>query len=222
MAARNKTEHAQLCDAFRMSALFRGADAAESGAFLREFHRGETISAVQDGVPCVGVLAFGEADVYTLGASPGTRQNVSTLHAGSEFGICNVFLARDMPTYLHCKVRTGVAFLPKAQFLVLLEQDRALLNRYLELCNRKILYLADKVELMGIPGCTPRVAAYLLRRTDENGHAEVEVSKEQLAKYLSVSRASLFRAIGDLTAQGLIEPVPDGFKILDKAALSRI
>ena len=87
MAADRKAGALPLQEAFEKSALFAGMDAAGSGAFLREFHRGETISAVQDGAPCVGVLAFGEADVYTRGASPGARQNVSTLHAGSEFGI---------------------------------------------------------------------------------------------------------------------------------------
>lgn len=222
MAADRKAGALPLQEAFEKSALFAGMDAAGSGAFLREFHRGETISAVQDGAPCVGVLAFGEADVYTRGASPGVRQNVSTLHAGSEFGICNVFLEREMPTYLHCKVRTGVAFLPTARFIALLEQDSALLRRYLALCNRKILYLADKVELMGIPTCGARLAAYLLRQADETGFAEIDVSKEQLAKYLSVSRASLFRALGTLTAQGLIVPEGAGYRITDPTALGRI
>ena len=189
MAADRKAGALPLQEAFEKSALFAGMDAAGSGAFLREFHRGETISAVQD---------------------------------GSEFGICNVFLEREMPTYLHCKVRTGVAFLPTARFIALLEQDNALLRRYLALCNRKILYLADKVELMGIPTCGARLAAYLLRQADETGFAEIDVSKEQLAKYLSVSRASLFRALGTLTAQGLIVPEGAGYRITDPSALGRI
>ena len=83
--------------AFSECPLFSGMDASACGAFLRVFHRGETISAVQDGVPCVGVLAFGEADVYTCGAASGAQQNVSTLHPGSAFGICNVFIERENP-----------------------------------------------------------------------------------------------------------------------------
>lgn len=222
MSAMRKTEEALLSEAFAQSGLLAGTDAAARGAFLRTFRRGEIISAVQDGVPCVGVLAFGEADVYTRGVSAKKHQNVSTLRCGSEFGICNVFLPQDMPTFLCCKVQTGVAFLPKAQFIALLEEDSALMRRYLALCNSKILYLADKVELMGLPSCRTRFAAYLLRHADETGRVEAEVSKEQLAKYLSVSRASLFRAINDLTEQRLIEALPEGFKILDSAALRRV
>ena len=167
------------------------------------------------------MLAFGEADVYTRGAASGAQQNVSTLHPGSAFGICNVFIERDMPTYLHCKVRTGVAFLPAARFTALLREDGALLRRYLTLCNEKILYLADKIDLMGVSGCCARVAAYLLREADETGAVRTCVSKEQLAKYLSVSRASLFRALGELTAQGVIVQTAAGFQILDLSALSR-
>ena len=51
---------------------------------------------------------------------------------------------------------------------------------------------------------------------------EIDVSKEQLAKYLSVSRASLFRALGALTAQGLIVPEGAGYRITDPTALGRI
>ena len=165
----------------------------------------------------VGVL---DADI--TGPSIPTAFGVHEHATGSEFGICNVFLEREMPTYLHCKVRTGVAFLPTARFIALLERDSALLRRYLALCNRKILYLADKVELMGIPTCGARLAAYLLRQADETGFAEIDVSKEQLAKYLSVSRASLFRALGALTAQGLIVPEGAGYRITDPTALGRI
>lgn len=221
VAAEQKTGGDALQAAFSECALFSGMDASACGAFLRVFHRGETISAVQDGVPCVGVLAFGEADVYTRGAASGAQQNVSTLHPGSAFGICNVFLERDMPTYLHCKVRTGVAFLPAARFTALLREDGALLRRYLTLCNEKILYLAGKIDLMGVSGCRARVAAYLLREADETGAVRTGVSKEQLAKYLSVSRASLFRALGELTVQGVIAQTAAGFQILDPSALSR-
>ena len=66
-----------------------------------------------------------------------------------------------------------------------------------------------------------RVAAYLLREADETGAVRTCVSKEQLAKYLSVSRASLFRALGELTAQGVIVQTAAGFQILDLSALSR-
>lgn len=217
MAELLKNEDAALFAAFSESALFRGVNLMGCGAFLGVFRRGEVISAVQNGVPCVGILASGRAEVYTRGDA--MRQNVSTLLPGSAFGICNVFLPREMPTELLPKVRCTVAFLPKDAFVSLLECDSALMRRYLALCNEKILYLADKVELMGVSGATARFAAYLLRTADCTGLATLDISKEQLAKYLSVSRASLFRAIGELSDARLISPVPGGFRILNRTEI---
>lgn len=220
MATAPRTKAEKLLDAFSKSTLFHGVDMTGTDAFLGAFRRGEPIHAVQNGVSCVGVLQSGTADVYTRGTA--AHQNVSTLSPGSAFGICNVFLPREMPTVLHPKVHCTVAFLPKAAFSALLERDSVLLRRYLTLCNEKILYLADKVELMGIPTAKARFAAYLLRIADSGGLAATGVSKEQLAKYLSVSRASLFRAVNELTVDGVLRSTPDGFQILDLTAFSDI
>ena len=144
--------------------------------------------------------------------------NVSTQHEGSIFGICNVYCPTPMPTKLICKVKCRVAFMSKADFRKLLGRDERLLERYLTLCNKKIMYLAYKIELMGMSGCSSKLAFYLLHNAVD-GRVALDVSKEQFAKFLNVSRASLFRTLTEFQDKKLIEDRGGEILILDMEGL---
>lgn len=201
--------------------LFDNIDISALHPVYREFHRREEIYDVQDGVPCIGIIGTGEADVYTI-SDELSQPNVSTQKPGSVFGICNVYLSDRMPTKLVCKVHCEVVFIPKAEFRGLVESDQKLQQRYLQLCNRKILYLAEKIELMGIGSVRSKLAWYLLRNADENGKVVLATSKEQFAKYLNVGRASLFRSIAEFTDKNLISYQENEFQILDEEGLNDV
>ena len=106
----------------------------------------------------------------------------------------------------------------KADFRKLLGRDERLLERYLTLCNKKIMYLAYKIELMGMSGCNSKLAFYLLHNAVD-GRVVLEVSKEQFAKFLNVSRASLFRTLTEFQDKKLIEDRDGEILILDMEGL---
>ena len=61
-----------------------------------------------------------------------------------------------MPTVLTAKTACLVAYIPKERFAGRLSSDSVLMYRYVRLCNEKMIYLADKLRLMSIPGCEAR------------------------------------------------------------------
>lgn len=201
--------------------LFDGIDVSALHPVYKEFHRREEISDVQDKIPCIGIIGSGEADVYTI-SDELSQPNVSTQKEGSIFGICNVYLPDAMPTKLVCKVHCEVVFFPKAEFRELVETNSRLQQRYLQLCNRKILYLAEKIELMGIGSARSKFAWYLLRNADIHGKVILDTSKEQFAKYLNVGRASLFRSIAEFTEKNLISCRDNEFQILNIDGLNAV
>ncbi len=201
--------------------IFQGIDISKLHPVYREFRRKEEISDIQDGIPCVGMIGVGEADVYTI-SDEMTQPNVSTQHEGSIFGICNIYLPDAMPTKLVCKVHCEVVFISKEEFKGLIQENSVFQERYLTLCNRKIMYLAQKIELMGISSCKSKLACYLLRNASAENVVVLDTSKEQFAKYLNVSRASLFRTIADFTANNLITSEGDVFQLIDKEGLCAI
>lgn len=200
------TEKELLANALNRSSLFSGFDDDGSDSVpafagrwqMRDFERGEIISELQNGVDCVGLMVKGSAEV-----SPKCESAVSVLTSGCEFGICNIFVRCEMPTVITARTACKAAFIPKDEFAGLLSVNSVLMYRYVRLCNQKMLYLADKLRLMSISGCDARLA-YWLKVNQADGMVRVRPSKDELARRLGMSRASLFRAISALEKDGII------------------
>ena len=194
--------------AFSRSALFEGMT-PDSGWFVREYRKGDNIPESPDGIGCVGVIIRGCAQV-----SPREQGAVSVLTQGAEFGICNIFVAEEMPTVLTAKTACLVAYIPKERFADRLSSDSVLMYRYVRLCNEKMIYLADKLRLMSIPGCEARLAYWLSKTSAGRSRIKINLRKDELARWLGMSRASLFRAITGLERKGVIKSFGDIITIL--------
>lgn len=196
------TDNELLQRALNHSSLFEGVSATTTGFLskwqIKDFRRGDIISELQNGIDCVGLMLRGSAEV-----SPRCESAVSVLTSGCEFGICNIFVRREMPTVITAKTHCKAAFIPKDEFARLLERDSVLMYRYIRLCNQKMIYLADKLRLMSISGCDARLA-YWLKTNQSGGTVRIRCSKDELARQLGMSRASLFRAIAALEKDGII------------------
>lgn len=210
------TENEILERALKRSAIFEGLTAEQAraipGWFTKEFKRGELISECQNGVYCVGLMIKGSAEV-----SPNCQSSVSILSGGGEFGICNIFVSEDMPTVLVAKTSCKVGFIPKDNFAQLLGTDSVLMYRYVRLCNRKMIYLAEKLRMLSIPDALGRLAFWLVR-SDDFPDVRLNMTKDDLAKRLGISRASLFRAIASLEKEGIIRSVGDRILITEPEA----
>lgn len=204
-----------------MSGLFDGVDPDRLHPVYRRFKRRDEISDTFDGRQYIGIIGSGQADVYTL-ADEMYQPNVSTQQAGSVFGICNVYTDQRMPTKLVCKSGCEVVLVPKEEFKKLVQEDSVFQERYLALCNQKIVYLARKIELMGITQSRAKLAFYLLQNADEEQTVIFATSKEQFAKFLNISRASLFRALAEFEEKGCIACEDNRVRILDAQALEQI
>ena len=196
--------------AIQSSDLFRGLDPYSlRSAFLKSFRRGDKVYERQDGIDCVGIVLQG-----SLGVEANEKSSVSVLRRGAEFGICNIFVKEKMPTKLTARVQSKVLFLPKEDFAKLLGQDNGLMYRYVRLCNKKMIYLAERLRLISISDCTERVF-YYIRANAEYGTLRLRISKDELARELGISRSSLFRAISILTEQGKIVETGNVIEVLD-------
>lgn len=185
--------------ALSASDLFRGLNPELiRGSFIKEFKRGDTVSEIQNGIDCLGIVIFG-----SLSVAANEGSSVSVMKRGGEFGICNIFVKEDMPTLLKARVQSSVCFIPKEEFIRLLSKDSSLMYRYVRLCNEKMLYLAARLRLISISDCTERLMYYLKTKA-VNGEVKLSVSKDELARQLGISRSSLFRALLALESDGRI------------------
>ncbi len=210
------TDRELVLNALKESELFAGTDISScTGKIIKTFKRGEEISEVQNGFDCVGVILSGSASVSSSGSGA-----VSISRAGTEFGICNIFVSDKMPTTLKARVQTKVLFIPKDEFATLLAADSSLMYRYVKLCNEKMVYLAKKLRLISVTGSVARLAVWL--EMNAKGKEAKIVSKDELARQLCVSRASLFRAVASLEDDGVISATGDRIIINDETALAAV
>lgn len=185
--------------ALESSELFRGTDLSSlKSCFVLSFKRGEAVSETQNGTDCVGLVVSGSLTVTAQ-----EQSSVSVMKRGGEFGICNIFVGEKMPTKLRARVQSKVMFLPKDDFARLLGEDKAMMYRYVKLCNEKMIYLATRLRLLSITDCRERLMFYLESKSAD-GVVRLDFPKDSLAKLLGISRSSLFRAFRELEAENKI------------------
>ena len=186
---------------------------ADGRAQLRRAARGEVIYDPRHFQRCLGVVAEG-----TVRVNKGELL-MSTLRRGDLFGAAALF--NDRPDY----ATTLTARSPCA--LVLLPQDlvEALMGRwpqvgrnYVAYLSGRIRFLSAKIDALTAGTARRKAARYLLtRRAGET--AELDCSVTDLARRLGVSRASLYRALDGLEAEGVIARKGRRVRILDETAL---
>lgn len=187
---------------------------------LQSFEKGMQLPVSAEEDAAVGLVVRGQVLVYSLGFD-GTAVALSTLRAGESFGISNIFTGEDLSTVLVSGTKTVIAYIPKPCFFELLEQTPGMMIRYATVCNRKLRYLTEKIEFLTIPSCRARLAFYLLQNRAENV-VTLDSSKEQLAKALGVSRASLFRELRHLSDAGYLTVSKDTITIQEPASLGQL
>lgn len=190
--------------AFGRNPLFTGIRPEETCCEVVHFQRDDRVMNSFGGEQAIGVVVQGSVEVYSLCAD-GTSINLNTHKTGDCFGIATIFTEEDLTTVLIARGRTTVAYVTRGKFMELLAVYPDLFVRYGCLCNEKITFLTSKIEFLTMPSCRARLAAYLMRNQDEKGRVKLDISKEQLARVIGVSRSSLFREIGRMRDEGLIE-----------------
>lgn len=202
------------------SPMFSGCGLGEDSFHPRDYRRGQIVSDQQDGRACVGLVAFGAIDVYSV-AMDGSEIKLSSLSAGDAFGICNLFATSAMETVLKCRADATVLFVPKDELLAALSTRPEALIRYARLCNEKIQFLIRRIELLTMQSCRGKLLEYLITKQDCAGTVSLAASKEQLAKELGVGRASLFRELSQLQSEGLIRSSGTRIHVLNRHALEQ-
>ena len=109
-------------------------------------------------------------------------------------------------------------FINGTSFRSLIENDSGALNAYLRLMSDKIVFLNKKISTL-TAGSTEKKLAVFLAEHERDGAFPQSLSMSALADILNIGRASLYRALDSLEAEGLI--IRDGKKIMitDKNAL---
>ncbi len=173
--------------------------AALSAADERRFSPGEVLFSKDE--RRMGVIAMGSA----LAKKPGSSGPVtmSILGYGSVFGAASV-LGGDVPETVAVALKpvSALVFTPES-FGSLLDSDPALARSYMRYLIGRIRFLTERVECMAGGTASEKLLRYF-ETNSKGGVCHISFGMDALAKGISMSRATLYRAINELEESGRI------------------
>ncbi len=200
---------------FQDSTLFAGL---LPDAWTMRFTDGQRLSEYADDQRSVGVIVRGLADIWCP-ASDGTWTLLNTIRHGDCFGIAYLTEGEAMLTRVEAKGACEAVFIRKSLIRSLLMTDAAFAERYYALCNRKLRFLLSQISILTAQSCRTRLIAYLLCHRDADNCVALHGAKDDLASRLSVSRAAVYRELGELKQRGLICPEKRQIRVPDPEKL---
>lgn len=189
--------------AVEASPLLGGCNLPVSGMQVKYCHKGQIVSDRQKNEEILGLIMEGSMDVYSI-AFDGREILLSQLEKGDCFGVVNLLTKTELPTVLRCRTDTTLVIIPKCQLLSAMKKNSELALRYAGFCNKKMQFLIRRIEFLTMQSGKKKLVQYLLEVPGKGGRFGKNVSRDELASILGISRASLFRELAGLTKQGLI------------------
>ena len=112
-------------------------------------------------------------------------------------------------------------YIPKPEFLKLLQKDQRILTNYLNSISSRAQFLSQRIKFLSFKTIRQKIAHYLLELAgDRLAVVELPLSQEQLAEFFGVTRPALARAMGELNEEKLILAQRRTVRILDKQKMN--
>lgn len=174
---------------------------------------GEEISA--NGL---GLFLILSGSVLVFRKGNGLPVLLQRLEKGKVFGAASLFGGEnEAVTILRAEGDATAFFMPIGLIEELIRENSVFALSYITFLSGKIRFLNKRMSELSAPSVTQKLAAYLMR--EENGIAQTKV---KLASALGIGRASLYRALDELTELGLISVNGRSVTVIDPEGLSSI
>ncbi len=205
--------------------LFAGADSELissvilTEADIRSFTSGEEL------VSCGNLVVILEGTARVFSSDIERAVMLRDLTAGDIFGVAELFggSCSDISiSRVEAKNKCKALFIPREKISYLLENDKKIMYNYLDFLCCRIRFLNKRIACFTAGSAERRLAIYLDSLVDENESKNGTVcvtplsSMGALALTLDIGRASLYRALETLTADGFIKKNGKSFILSDR------
>ena len=186
--------------------LFAGTDPQILQDWLEEYQR-EPVSIPADAPienpqeRCLCILLKGCAQIQS--ADSGRNVILRELNAPGIFGAASLFCEGELPlSRITAKTACRILYIPLEAVRVLLGRDAGFRDAYLSFLAGRVRFLNRKILCFTAGSAERRLALWLI--SEENSTVLLPTSLTALADMLNIGRASLYRALDKLEAEGLI------------------
>ena len=192
---------------------------------LKNYNKNDYIFLSGDTFLSIGIILEGLAEVLNEKAS-GDRVVISALMPGDVFGEVIAFSGlTKWQNSVHALKKCKVLLIPRERIIgecsKVCPWHRSLIQNFLKLISQKALTLNKKVKYLAIKGIRDKVGTFLYEQYKNTGRREIvlDLNRNELADFLSVSRPSMSRELCKMRNEGIIDFHLKSFKIIDHEAL---
>ncbi|MGD9556635.1 MAG: Crp/Fnr family transcriptional regulator [Mangrovibacterium sp.] len=140
------------------------------------------------------------------------------LAAAFLFGKNNFF-----PVTVITITETELLYIPRDEFLKLLQKDQRILTNYLSVISSRTQFLTQRIHFLSFKSIRQKIAHYLIELAgDQLSVVELQLTQEELAEFFGVTRPALARSLGELHNEGILHVHRRTIRILDKKKLRKM
>ncbi|MBQ7059024.1 MAG: Crp/Fnr family transcriptional regulator [Firmicutes bacterium] len=186
----------------------------------RSFHGGEPIYTPEEYEKSLGIVVEGEVSVMKPG---GAQLNV--IKKGGCFGAAALFdedqEAGGYVTTLIAHKACQVVFISDVRLMEWFYDYPQMAINYIRFLSGRVRFLNKRIDSYTSPSSEEALMKLLRESADEEGSVLVQGGYAKLARTLSLSRATLYRALGKLEEEGLIQKDGNTIQVLDRHGMAR-
>jgi CRP-like cAMP-binding protein len=208
--------------------LFRGIDEGELRELLydresetRSYRRGELIYSCESGKRLLGLVISGECEVVR-NRQDGGPIVLNTLGRSDSFGILSVISDNPPPTAVYASRSCEILFFDDEQIRRFIETSPKVSKNLISFLADRIAFLNRRIATFSGNRVEDRLAAYLIAQSRSVGSRSFSFSHGRCAEQINAGRASVYRAVAALEAEGLISVANKTVSITDPEGLERM
>lgn len=167
---------------------------------LRKFVGGEDISVYTNGR--LAVVVDGRANVMSRDGERNTL--IRVLGKWDVFGVAGLFSRATEVSRVIATVRTSVLFIPSNKILEAISKNSEFAKRYITFLENRIVFLNRRISAFTAGSCERRLATFLRSVSSEESFELSGIPFSSLARQLDMGRASFYRALETLEAEGAV------------------
>ena len=188
---------------------------------VEAFKSAETVAAESSFEARIYFVADGECEVLRH-KSDGTKIPLNLLKKGDSFGVLGVFgNLSEYPTEIRAKRNAVLISIGKDDALTLVRFNPEIALNVIKFLGNRVAFLNDKIATFSADSVEQKFAKFILAECKKLNSQEFEINLKRTAEAINAGRASLYRALDDLTEKELIKVENKKIYILDQKGLER-